>query len=146
MHPASRRGTRAVVLNPKDKSLKPKKRPRSVEAQLRAYSNIPLHPLQDDFIAAALRLLAHDVITAACVDAPVTEDEAMAGAKAEFDTGLVALVFVPEDRCFHAVWRSRAWGRLLKPYLYSAWLSAPGKYGERAPKSYDPKRNPITRK
>jgi hypothetical protein len=121
----------------------PKKKP-SVAQKSAAYSKMfPPHPRQADLIAASIKLLADDVASAATPEAPVTDADTMTGAKAEFDTGLVVLIYPPKANRFYAVWSSPAWARMLKPYLKAAWQSEPGAYGDRPPISYDPKRKPI---
>ena len=107
----------------------------------RAFSDaFPPHPRQAAFLASAVKLLANTVASAATPDAPVTDDEAMASARMEFDSGLVALIFAPEEGHFHAVWRSASWARLLKPFVTAAWNSELGAYGRHDPANHEPKR------
>ena len=103
----------------------------------------PPHPRQAELINAAVKLLTDDVTNAATADVPVTADDAMAGARAEFDTGLVALICPPKADHFFAIWSSPEWARMLKAYLKAAWASEPGAFGQCTPVNYDPKRIPI---
>jgi hypothetical protein len=103
-----------------------------------AYSN-PKHPGHDDLIEASIRLLASAVQDAASPDQPVSETEALEGALAEFGVGLDALVFMPDEDRFVAIWHSPHWAQLLSPYIKAAWQSSPGKYGKHAPANREPK-------
>jgi hypothetical protein len=105
-------------------------------------NTLPRHPRHQDFLNAAIKHLADDVRTAADPDAPVTEEEATAGARLEFETGIAALAFIPDDDCFHVVWSSAAWYRMLRPYVVKAWEAEPAAYGSNPPISHEPKRKP----
>jgi hypothetical protein len=123
---------------------KPKKSKPTLAETAAAYQKAFLpHPQQAELINAAVKLLADDVVNAATSDAPVTAGDAMAGACAEFDTGLLALIYPPDADHFIAIWSSPEWSRILKPYLNAAWRIEPGAYGARPPVSYDPTRNPL---
>jgi hypothetical protein len=117
------------------------KEPAASDIVALAYS-MPKHPRHDDLIEAAIRLLAAAVQNTASPDQPVSEVEALEGALAEFTTGLDALVFMPDDGRFVAVWRSAQWAQMLKPYIKAAWQLSPGTYGKHEPVNYDPKHNP----
>ncbi len=121
--------------------MKKPKRP-ATEITADFVKSLPRHPRHQDFLDAAIKLLADDVRTAADPDAPIAEEEAMAGARVEFETGIAALVFVPTDDCFHVVWSSAAWCRMLRPYVVKTWEAAPGVYGSNPPISHDPKLKP----
>lgn len=128
-------------ITPKASSMKRPKRP-AAETTAALANALPRHPLRDAFLEAAARLLAADVRNAAEPEAPLTEEEALTGARSEFAAGLLAMAFDPAEDRFLVVWASPAWSRLLKPYLTNAWLQSPGTYGQQPPTSYDPKRNP----
>lgn len=120
------------------------KRPKRTVAEISAelIKSLPQHPRHKDFLEAAITLLADDVKNAADPDAPVTEEEALAGARAEFETAVALLAFLPVDDCFHVVWASAAWSRTLKHYVLRAWEAEPGSYGSNPPVSHDPKPKP----
>lgn len=118
-----------------------KKKPAALTIDL--IKSLPVHPRHHDFLNAAIKLLATAVMNEVSLEAPVTEEEAMAGARAEFQTGVAALAFIPDDDCFHFVWSSAAWSQTLKHYVVKAWEQEPGAYGSKPPVHHDPKRGSI---
>ena len=118
----------------------PKKSPS--DKTLEYVASLPPHPRQADLLNAAIKHLADAVVSAAAPEAPVTQEEALEGARSEFETGLLAMIHSRDEDRFRIVWKSAAWARALKSFVQTAWESEPGAYGKHRPVHHDPKRLP----
>lgn len=112
-------------------------KPRSVAAMTHGYADaLRRHPLQAEFLDAAIKLCAIDVITnveggADQARAPTSAE--LATVRAEYAAVLQVMLYPPSEERFYCIWSDVPNAAFLAAFIREAWHADAGKYGTHLP-------------